>query len=105
MTENEIPKYRKKRNSSTSASKSKSSHRHEYSPCLLMEKGKPHLAEFCGICGKINNVHFGEVKMRGGKTMLLWDEEVLEMYKDLPKFEVESIWEKYLPGFGKEGNA
>lgn len=97
MIENEIPKYRKKRNSSTSASKSKSSHRHEYSPCLLMEKGRPHRAEYCGICGKINNLQFFECVPQNGLQRMLQDDEILEKYKDLPKFEVDSIWEKYVP--------
>lgn len=96
MVENDVPKYRKKRNSSISSSKSKSSHRHEYSPCLLMEKGKPHKAEYCVICGKINNVKFVECTKLDGRYMMIHDEEILEKYRELPRFEVESIFDKYV---------
>ena len=85
--DNEIPKHRKKKKSSTSKSNTKSKHKHEYVDCLLIENSKPYKATYCKICGKIDNVFF------------LWnmsDDEILEKYKNLEQFEVDSIWQKFI---------
>ena len=86
--DNGISKHRKKKESSTSKSKTKSKHKHEFIDCMLIENGKPHKATYCRICGKIDDVIF------------LWnmsDEEIFEKYKDLDQFEVDSIWQKFVP--------
>ena len=51
----EIPKYRKKKSSVSSASK-KSKHKHIYKDCLLIMENGPHKAQYCTICGKIGNI-------------------------------------------------
>ena len=44
---NEIPKHRKKKQSSTSKSSIKSKHKHEYKEVLLIHNNRPHLATVC----------------------------------------------------------
>lgn len=93
----EVPKYRKKK-SSSSKSKRKSDHKHEYLDCLLIDnENHPHKAQYCKICGKINNVKFFESKKTedGYYTMLSY-EEVRQRYKGLPEFLVNDVWDKYI---------
>lgn len=58
--DNEIPKHRKKKQSSTSKSSIKSKHKHEYKEVLLIHNDRPHWATVCKICGKIGDLHFFE---------------------------------------------
>ena len=60
--DNEIPKYRKKKQSSTSKSNTKSKHKHEYKEVLLIHNGRPHWATERKICGKIGELHFFETE-------------------------------------------
>ena len=62
MIDNEIQKYRKKKQSSTSKSSTKSKHKHEYKEVLLIHNNKPHWATVCKICGKIGDLHFFETE-------------------------------------------
>lgn len=97
--DNEIPKYIKKKQSSTSKSKEKSKHKHIYKDCLIFEKGSnyPHKATYCEMCGKIGNLNFFETERKeNGMFRVLDDDEVLEKYSDLDKFYVNSIWDKYV---------
>lgn len=94
---NEISKYRKKKGSSTSKSNIKSKHKHEYSKCLIIEKDKPYKATYCKICGKIGDVWFFVTKPCGiGYSRTLTDEEVYERYGDLERFEVDTIFQKFV---------
>lgn len=101
---NEIPKYRKKKSSSTSKSGIKSKHKHKYVDCLLVHNNHPHWATYCSICGKIGDLHFFETEKRkdGLYSRQLDCDEVFEKYKDLAKIDVEDIWQKYVP-INKEG--
>ena len=82
---NEIPKHRKKKQSSTSKSGKKSKHKHEYKEVLLIHNDRPHWATVCKICGKIGDLHFFN------------SYEVFEKYKDLENIVIEDIWQKYVP--------
>lgn len=97
----DIPKYRKKKESSTSKSNIKSEHKHNYSKkCLLITKDskRPYYATYCSVCGKIENVSFFEsVKEDGGHYRALNTDEIYEKYKDLEKIYVNNIWQKYVP--------
>ena len=97
MDNNEIPKYRKKK-SSKSKSASKSDHKHQYDDCLLVDdKNRPHKAEYCKICGKINNVKMFETeRIDGGRFRMLTDDEIFQKYKDLEQFQVKDMWDKYV---------
>lgn len=98
MTDNETPKYRKKKPSSTSKSSTKSKHKHEYKECLLIEKEYPHRATYCKICGKIGDIHLFETEpYRDGMWKMLDYDEVYEKYKDLEKIEIEDIFQRYIP--------
>ena len=98
MMDNEIPKYCKKKPSSTSKSNVKSKHKHEYKECLLIHNGYPHWATVCKICGKIGDLHFSECEpYRDGMWRQLDYDEVFEKYKNLEKIVVEDIWQKYVP--------
>ena len=97
MDNNEIPKYRKKK-PSKSKSASKSDHKHQYDDCLLVdEENRPHKAEYCIICGKINNVKTFETKrLDGGHFRMLTYDEVFQKYKGLKQFQVKDMWDKYV---------
>ena len=94
----EIPKHRKKKQSSSSKSKSKSKHKHEYADCLLIDKeNRPHKAEYCQICGKINNVKmFESERIDSGHYRMLTDVETFQKYKNLEQFHVKEAWDKYV---------
>lgn len=91
----DIPKYKKKKESSTSK------YKHDYSKeCLLItgENKRPHHATYCSICGKIENVKFFEtVKDDSGYYRVLDTDEVYEKYQDLEKIYVDDVWQKYVP--------
>ena len=97
MIENEIPKHRKKKQSSISKSSTKSKHKHEYKEVLLIHNDSPHLATVCKICGKIGDLHFFEAEpYRDGMWRQLDSDEVCEKYNDLEKIVIEDIWQKYV---------
>lgn len=105
----DIPKHRKKKESSISKSNSKSKHKHDYSKeCLLItgDNERPHYATYCSICGKIENVKFFEtVREDDGYYRVLDADEVYEKHKNLEKIFVDDVWQKYLPiSEGGEGN-
>ena len=97
MDNNEIPKYRKKK-PSKSKSASKSDHKHQYNDCLLVDDEKhPHKAEYCIICGKINNVKtFETERIDGGRFRMLDYDEVFQKYEGLKQFQVKDMWDKYV---------
>lgn len=91
----EIPKYRKKKSSVSSASK-KSKHKHIYKDCLLIMENGPHKAQYCTICGKIGNIEFFETEKVNGGYRMLTDTEIYNKYKNIIKFEIESVFQKYV---------
>lgn len=97
MNEDDVGKYKKKKQSNISKSKRKSNHKHEYKDCLLIDRdGKLHKGKYCKICGKIDDVNFFETEKSEYGYRVLDDDEVFEKYKDLEKFYVDSIWDKYV---------
>ena len=104
MIDNEIPKYRKKKQSSTSKSGTKSKHKHEYKEVLLIHNDRPHWATVCKICGKIGDLHFLETEpYRDGMWRYLDSNEVFEKYKDLENIVIDDIWQKFVP-ISQEGD-
>ena len=104
MIDNEIPKHRKKKQSSTSKSSIKSKHKHEYKEVLLIHNNKPHCATVCKICGKIGDLHFFETEKReDGLYRHLDYDEVFKKYNDLENIVIEDIWQKYVPVSQKGG--
>lgn len=94
MNEMEIPKHKKRKDSSTSKIKSRTDHKHEYIDCLLEseinERNYFYKAECCKRCGKIQHVKFFE-------SLTLSPDEIREKYKGLPKFRVKDIFgQKYV---------
>jgi hypothetical protein len=97
MDNGEIPKYRKKKKSSTSKAKMKADHQHEYVVCLFVENGYPRRGTYCKVCGKIGNIAFHEVqRLPDGCFRVMDDDEVFEMYKDLEQIEIESVFQRYI---------
>lgn len=94
----EIPKYRKKK-PSKSKSENKSDHKHQYKDCLLVnDNNRPHKAEYCEICGKINNIQFFEtVQSDNASVRLMTANEVFQKYKNLEQFRVKDVRDKYVP--------
>lgn len=99
--EDEVPKYKKKKESSTSRSREKSKHKHEYIDCLLIdEDGRPHMAAYCKLCGKIEfgkSIYDNMVKTGHGGYRFLSSEEMFEKYRDFPQVHVKDICQKYVP--------
>lgn len=99
----EIPKHKKKKDSSVSKSQTKSKHKHIYSKDCLLIEGKeefkfPCRANYCEICGKIQNVHFFETeRLDNGRCRALNSDEIYEKYKDLEQIRIDDIWQKYVP--------
>ena len=97
MIDNEIPKHRKKKQSSASKSSTKSNHKHEYKEVLLIHNDRPHWATVCKICGKIGDLHFFETERTDqGYYRSLDFDEVFERYKDLENIVIDDIWQKYV---------
>lgn len=98
MIDEDVGKYKKKKESNVSKAKRKSKHKHEYIDCLLIDKDdKPHKAKYCKICGKIDDIKFFEAKkLENNKYLVLEDEEIFNKYKDLEKFYVNSLLNKYV---------
>ena len=99
-SDNEIPKYRKQKESSTSKSQAKSRHKHEYKDCLIQYSfsfmGKDaihtHLGSYCTVCGKI------------GDSLVKKENSIIEL-QDL-KLRNDDLYEKYgnkLPVFWTNG--
>jgi hypothetical protein len=99
----EVPKRLKRRESSISKSNKKADHKHIYKECLLTveDRKRPYRAIYCIKCGKIENIYLTELeKVYVGEDMyrcVLGAQEVYDKYKDLEKFSVKDIWQKYLP--------
>lgn len=95
--ENEIPKYKKKKNKTVK----KSGHKHEYKECLVYvnEINGYCLCEYCVECNKVK-----EVKLISKKDeekdewhlKLMSNKEILKKYKNLPMRRMKSLDSKYL---------
>ena len=98
--ENDIPKYKKKKNSTISKSLDKSKHKHEYVDCLLIVGNRkyPYKAAYCKVCGKIGDMHLFETEKTDNGTYRQLDyDEVYEKYKKLEKIHIDDIFQKYIP--------
>ena len=101
MIQNNIddaPKYMKRRASNKSDAREKSKHRHIYTDCLLVEDGHPHKATYCKLCGKIQDVKMFETKKspESSCSVVMKDDEIFDKYKELEKFQVKTIFAKYI---------
>lgn len=93
--ENDVAKYRKKKESDTSKSNLKSRHKHIYDPCLFrVEHSKGCVMCFgscCSECGKIGN------------NRILSKAEYQDLkYKDLPIYTLSDYFQKYVSFVSKE---
>lgn len=128
ITDSEIPKYFKQKESNISKANKKSKHKHQYEECLIqynMKIGlinKPttlvtSLHSYCTICGKIGD-RFKEdrsivkdyrrtVDTPIGKCyQMISDEELYEKYHDkLPVFFVEDYWKDGYVNLERENNS
>lgn len=110
MIENEIPKYRKRKDSNISKAKAKSKHKHRYEECLIQYKLNnifTDLRSYCTICGKLgdrfkkdesivkNYVTKIDTPIEKGYSVI-WSDDLYEQYKDkLPVFFIE-YFDKYV---------
>ena len=107
--ENDVPKHRKKKESSTSKSSVKSKHKHRYVQGLFIDKEeKPHVGSYCNVCGKVWNIAWWETEpvensQYGRCYRTLTTEEVFEKYKHLEKIHIEDVFQKYV-SLSKEGD-
>ncbi len=114
ILESEIPKHRKKTNSTISKSREKAKHKHQYTkkciikyptPYLIPLNGKDYslcITTYCEHCGKVGDImkayreeHINESSKCVKKFMT--DDEIIEYYKDLDIIEVEDRFVKYIP--------
>lgn len=89
ISENEIPKYRKKMNKTITKSK----HKHIYEACLLydMKSKYYYKGEYCSICGKIGNWGIETKRNDMGLIQMLSQEELKQKYKDCQVKEIINI--------------
>lgn len=104
----EVGKYRKKKESNTSKAKCKSKHKHQYKSCLLRYysgfMGDTHehisIASYCPICGKIgDNIDSNRKRTErteNGCYRMLTKEEILRNNDDIPMFDVSDYLDKYV---------
>lgn len=94
----EIPKHKKKRESSTSKSINKAKHKHEYVECLFIEEDeRPCRGTYCKLCGKIGNVKLFETEPSDYGLRMLDYDEVFEKYKKLEQVHIVDIFQRYVP--------
>lgn len=95
--ENEIPKYKKKKNKTVK----KSSHKHEYKECLVYvdEVNGYFLCEYCVKCNKVKGVTLISEKdkeLGEGHLRLMSNKDILKKYKNLPMRRIKNLDSKYL---------
>lgn len=91
----EIPKYKKKKNKTVK----KSNHKHEYKQCLLYvdEMDDYVLADYCISCNKVGNIYVISEKIEGSNLERgLTKKEKLNKYKNLSVKRVKKLSDKYL---------
>lgn len=123
ITDSEIPKYLKQKESNVSKAKKKSKHKHQYEECLIqydssIRKGHmiTSLSSYCTICGKIGD-RFKEDKSIvkdyrrtvdtpiGRWYQVMTSEELYERYHDrLSVFFVKDYWKNGYVNLNKEKN-
>ena len=95
--EKDIPKYLKKKESAVSKSKMKSKHKHQYKDCLFNSGNSFCKGQYCVICGRIGKINYFETeKTEDNRRILLISDKILEKYKGLPIFEVDTNLKKYI---------
>ena len=93
--DDEIPKYKKKKNKTVK----KSNHKHEYKQCLLYvdEIDDYVLADYCISCNKVGNIYVISEKIEGSSFERgLTKKEKLNKYKNLTVKRVKKLSDKYL---------
>lgn len=93
----DVPKYKKKSESTISKSFVKTKHKHVYKDCLFVDKKERcQKGMYCTICGKVGEISLGIEKI-GGNRVKLTDKEIYERYKYLEQVNVEGIIPGYVP--------
>lgn len=95
--ENEIPKYRKKKNKTVK----KSNHKHEYKECLVYvsDINGYFLCKYCVECNKVGNITMiteKDEELDEWYLQPMSNKEILKKYKDLPMRRMKSLDSKYL---------
>lgn len=95
----EIGKYKKYTKSNVSKAKSKSKHKHTYSNGIVIINDKydsVYKVKYCTECGKIYDLTSETVVTDKGYRRMLHNDELLEKYKDLPRFTIPNIMVKFV---------
>ena len=95
----EIGKYKKYTKSNVSKAKSKSKHKHTYSNGIVIINDKynsVYKVKYCTECGKIYDLTSETVVTDKGYRRMLHNYELLEKYKDLPRFTIPNIMAKFV---------
>lgn len=100
MDNQEVAKYRKKKNNSSKSDK-KSTHKHDYQDCIVTYQynfSAKHYArkdKYCVICGKINehlSITSGDVDSWFGG----YKDDMVAKYPELPVFKLENSADNYV---------
>lgn len=98
--DDEAIRYRKKSDSNKSKASSKSDHKHQYKGCLIrvVSNGHPenrvHSADYCVICGKLNNIKFFEtIKTSDNHYRVMTNSDILDMYPDRDIFDINDLFQ------------
>ena len=95
----EIGKYKKYTKSNVSKAKSKSKHKHTYSNGIVIINDKynsVYKVKYCTECGKIYDLTSETVVTDKEYRRMLHNDELLEKYKDLPRFTIPNIMAKFV---------
>lgn len=95
----EIGKYKKYTKSNVSKAKSKSKHKHTYSNGIVIINDKydsVYKVKYCTECGRIYDLSSETVVTDKGYCRMLHNDELLEKYKDLPRFTIPNIMVKFV---------
>lgn len=97
----ETGRYKKRTDSNVSKIKNKSKHKHQYADVLISvgPSNSLYTGEICTICGKIKNFRLatGKIEINGKiGCRMLTNEETKEKYKELKKYHIDNLFQKYV---------
>lgn len=87
-TNDDIPKWKKKKPSSTSKSAAKAKHKHQYVSAVIFteDDSKMHPGSVCKICGKVSEIQLFPTVREGMRVRIMTPEEIEKKYKHWPRY-------------------
>lgn len=93
MNDLEIPKWKKRKPSSTSNASAKAKHKHQYIDAVIFEEGndRPNPGKVCKICGKVGAYQVFDTVKEGIGVRMMTTEEMAKKYKRWPRYSVPDL--------------